>query len=71
MLFLSLPFHYLGPWKSFSAPGGGGGGTQVQTGYPLPNGRVENIWAVISFEGRKGGGQLQTKNQITYKGSKL
>ena len=47
--------------------GPGGGGTQVPNGYTLPNGRSgehQNIRAVNSFEGIKGGCQLQTKNQI-------
>ena len=50
-----------GGWYGEQGKGERGGGTQVPNGYPLPNGRAErsserqNIGAVNSFEGRKGG----------------
>ena len=46
------------------SPGGGGGGTQILNGYPLPNSHAElrrstqNLEAVNSFKGKNGGGQL-------------
>ena len=50
-------------------PGGGGGtqvriGTHCQTDTRSGSGERQNLGAVNSFWGKKGGGQLQTKNII-------